>query len=224
MSDLPRVCVVNGEDRNDDLDSVDPNIKCMLQGKVKTISLQAALDAAIIAPVDAVLTLCHAKVDGQLLDKLGGKVRTVSNYGVGVDHIDLEACATRSITVGNTPGVLTEATADMGWALLMACARRIPEGNDFAKSDAYTKYDNMLLLGRAVSGSTVGIVGMGRLVFSMVVRFPSSPLFGRSRSFSSFVGLELKDLGSSIGRGCGCCSRALTRTSSLPWASPPRSD
>lgn len=107
MSDLPRVCVVNGEDRNDDLDSVDPNIKCMLQGKgkrqgtapsflfffhqhieilitifsffflclpVKTISLQAALDAAIIAPVDAVLTLCHAKVDGQLLDKLGGKV------------------------------------------------------------------------------------------------------------------------------------------------------
>lgn len=107
MSDLPRVCVVNGEDRNDDLDTVDPNIKCMLQGKgkrqgtlllpflfffisilkfnnnlsffflcvpVKTISLQAALDAAIIAPVDAVLTLCHAKVDGQLLDKLGGKV------------------------------------------------------------------------------------------------------------------------------------------------------
>ena len=55
----------------------------------------------------------------------------------------------RAVAVGNTPGVLTEATADMGWALLMACARRIPEGNDFAKSDAYTAYDNMILLGQS---------------------------------------------------------------------------
>lgn len=63
--------------------------------------------------------------------------------GAGAGDLDaLKACTMRSVTVGNTPGVLTEATADMGWALLMAAARRIPEGNAFAKSDAYTAYVN----------------------------------------------------------------------------------
>jgi len=159
----PLVLIINDHDRNDDCDSVDPIIRSTLDEHVELVSLSRATELAPATPVEAVLTLCHAKLDGALLDLLGGAVRVVSNYGVGVDHVDLDACTVRSIVVGHTPGVLTEATADMGWALLMAAARRIPEADKFARGSGYTRYQNMIYLGRAVAGTTIGIIGMGRI-------------------------------------------------------------
>jgi glyoxylate reductase len=114
------------------------------------------------ADIVAVYTYGHPKVDGALLDRMP-KVRVVSNYGVGVDHIDLPAAAARGIPVGNTPGILDGATADMGFALLLASARRVVEGDRYARSPAFTVYDPGYMLGREVHSSTLGIIGMGRI-------------------------------------------------------------
>jgi glyoxylate reductase len=112
--------------------------------------------------VDAIYTYGHPAVDGAMLDCLPN-VRVVSNYGVGVDHIDMDAARARNVPVGNTPGVLDGATADLGFALLMALARRVVEGDRFARSDAFTRYDPGFMLGREVHGSVAGIIGMGRI-------------------------------------------------------------
>jgi glyoxylate reductase len=110
----------------------------------------------------AVYTYGHPQVDGAILDRMP-KVRVVSNYGVGVDHIDLTAAAARNIPVGNTPGILDGATADMGFALLLASARRVVEGDRYARSPEFTVYDPGYMLGREVHSSTLGIIGMGRI-------------------------------------------------------------
>ena len=80
------------------------------------------------------LTLLTDRVDDEFLDAAGPQLRVVSNYAVGFDNIDVAACARRGIPVGNTPGVLTETTADLAWALLMAAARRLPEGDRYVRA------------------------------------------------------------------------------------------
>jgi glyoxylate reductase len=97
-----------------------------------------------------------------MLDRLVG-VRIISNYGVGVDHIVLGDAAARRVPVGNTPGVLDGACADMAFALLLASARRLIEGDRYARSRGFTVYDPGYMLGREVHGSTIGIVGLGRI-------------------------------------------------------------
>jgi glyoxylate reductase len=113
-------------------------------------------------PVDAVYTYGHPQLNGAMLDGLPG-VKVVSNYGVGVDHIDVRAAAERGIPVGNTPGILDGATADMGFTLLLATARRLVEGDRYARSSEFTTYDPGYMLGREVHGATIGIIGMGRI-------------------------------------------------------------
>ena len=113
-------------------------------------------------PVDAIYTYGHPHLDGAMLDRLPG-VRVISNYGVGVDHIALADAAARGIPVGNTPGILDGATADMGFTLLLAAARRLVEGDRYARSPQFTVYDPGYLLGREVHHSTLGIVGLGRI-------------------------------------------------------------
>jgi glyoxylate reductase len=113
-------------------------------------------------PVDAIYTYGHPHVNGAMLDRLPG-VRVISNYGVGVDHISLAEAAARGIPVGNTPGILDGATADMGFTLLLAAARRLVEGDRYARSPEFTVYDPGYLLGREVHHSTLGIVGLGRI-------------------------------------------------------------
>ena len=103
-----------------------------------------------------------APVNTALLDKLP-HLKVVSNYGVGVDHIDRRACRERNIPVGNTPDVLSDATADLGWTLLMAAARRVVEADAFTRSAGFDKYYNMIYLGKDITGATLGIVGMGRI-------------------------------------------------------------
>jgi glyoxylate reductase len=101
-------------------------------------------------------------VDGPLLARLPA-VRIAASYGVGVNHIDLEACRARGVVVTNTPGVLANATADLTMALLLAAARRVAEGDRTIRRAGWTENDPTFMLGTEVTGKTLGIVGMGQI-------------------------------------------------------------
>ena len=116
-----------------------------------------------VAGCDAILTLLTDRVDDELLDAAGPQLRVVSNYAVGFDNVDVPACTRRGIPVGNTPGALTETTADLAWALLMASARRVVEGADYVRAGKWRTWGPMLLLGPDVHGASLGIVGLGRI-------------------------------------------------------------
>lgn len=116
-----------------------------------------------VAGVDGLLSLLTDKVDDELLDAAGPQLKVVSNFAVGYDNIDLAACARRGIPVGNTPGVLTAATADIAFALLMSVARRLPEGYDYVRQDRWKTWGPLLLLGKDLAGATLGIIGFGRI-------------------------------------------------------------
>jgi glyoxylate reductase len=119
--------------------------------------------------VEAIYTYGHPRVDGAMMDRFP-RLRVISNYGVGVDHIDLGAAGQRGIPVGNTPGILDGATADMGFALLLASARRVVEGDVYARSPEFTVYNPGYMLGTEVHSSTLGILGMGRIGLEMARR------------------------------------------------------
>jgi len=112
---------------------------------------------------DGVLTLLTDKVDDEFLDRAGPQLKVVSNFAVGFDNIDVAACTARGIPVGNTPGVLTETTADLAWALLMAAARRVTEGDRYVRAGKWKTWGPMLLMGPDVHGATLGVVGFGRI-------------------------------------------------------------
>ncbi|HEX8969647.1 MAG TPA: D-glycerate dehydrogenase [Chloroflexota bacterium] len=116
-----------------------------------------------VAGMDGLVTLVTDPVDDELLDRAGPQLKVVSNYAVGFDNIDVPACTRRGIAVGNTAGVLTETTADAAFALLMAAARRIPEGHDYVRQGRWKTWGPMLLLGPDVHHATLGIVGFGRI-------------------------------------------------------------
>jgi glyoxylate reductase len=120
--------------------------------------------------VEGLLSLLTDRVDDELLDAAGPQLRVVSNYAVGYDNIDVPACTRRGIPVGNTPGVLTETTADLAFALLMAAARRIVEGADYVRADLWQTWGPLLLLGSDVHHATLGIVGFGRIGREMAKR------------------------------------------------------
>ena len=107
-------------------------------------------------------TYGHPPVGEPLLERLPA-LRVISNFGVGVDHVDLAAAAARGIPVGNTPGAVDGATADLTFAILLACARNVVVGDRHARSADFTRFDPSLFLGAEVHGSTLGIVGMGRV-------------------------------------------------------------
>jgi glyoxylate reductase len=136
-------------------------IERLLEGRVEILPWSAALDGPR-EDVTALYTYGHPLVRAALLDRLP-RLLTISNYGVGVDHIDLAAAAQRGIPVGNTPGILDGATADMAFALLLAAARRIVEGDRYARSAAFMRYDPGYMLGREVHSATLGIIGLGRI-------------------------------------------------------------
>lgn len=135
---------------------VSPAIAQMLRNRVELVPWDTA------GPVDAIYTYGHPAVDGAMLDRLGS-VRVVSNFGVGVDHIDVAAASARGIPVGNTPGVLDGATADMAFTLLLATGRRLAEGDRYARGPDFLRYDPSYILGREIHGTTLGIIGMGRI-------------------------------------------------------------
>ena len=117
---------------------------------------------AQIAEVDGLYCMLTDRVDAELLDA-APNLRVVSNMAVGVDNIDLSECERRGVAVGHTPGVLTESTADTAWTLLMASSRRIEEAINYVKAGEWGPWDPAGMLGYDISGTTLGIVGMGRI-------------------------------------------------------------
>ena len=116
----------------------------------------------LASDADGLLTLVTDRVDGELLDA-APRLRAIANYGVGTDNIDLEAAAARGIRVGNTPDVVTDATADLAWALLLALARRLPRGEADVRAGEWKTWEPSRILGADVTGATLGIVGYGRI-------------------------------------------------------------
>jgi glyoxylate reductase len=109
------------------------------------------------------VTLLTERVDAELLDAAGPDLRIVANYAVGFDNIDVEECTRRGVMATNTPDVLTETTADLAWALLMAAARRITEGDRYLRSRTPWIWGPEMMLGQDVHHATLGLVGFGRI-------------------------------------------------------------
>ncbi len=120
--------------------------------------------------MDGLLSLLTDKIDGEVMDAAGAGLKVISNYAVGFDNIDVDAASARGIPVGNTPGALTDATADFAFALLMSAARRIPEGERFVRAGRWKTWGPMLLLGTDIQGATLGLVGFGRIGKAMARR------------------------------------------------------
>jgi D-3-phosphoglycerate dehydrogenase len=112
---------------------------------------------------DGLLTLLTDKIDAEVMDAAGPRCRVIANYAVGFDNIDLAAATERGIMVTNTPGVLTDATAEHAWALLFAVARRVVQADGFTRAGEYKGWAPMLFLGADVTGATLGVVGAGRI-------------------------------------------------------------
>ena len=116
-----------------------------------------------VAGVRGAITLLTERVDDELLAAAGAELAIVANYAVGFDNVDVAACTRRRVMVSNTPDVLTEATADMAWALMLAAARRVAEGDRSLRTRTPWIWGPEMMLGRDVAGATLGIVGFGRI-------------------------------------------------------------
>jgi glyoxylate reductase len=113
--------------------------------------------------VDALLTLLTDRVDAGVLDAAGPSLKVVSNYAVGFDNIAVEEATRRNVIVAATPGVLTDATAELTWALILSAARRVVEGDALVRAGGFVGWSPTLLLGMELRGKVLGVVGMGRI-------------------------------------------------------------
>jgi glyoxylate reductase len=125
--------------------------------------------AAAVAEAEGLLSLLTDRVDAPLLDRAPA-LRAIANYAVGVDNIDLDAATARGIPVGNTPDVLTDATADLAWALLLAAARKLPDAIAAARGGDWLTWEPGSHLGASVFGATLGVVGFGRIGRAVAAR------------------------------------------------------
>jgi glyoxylate reductase len=119
--------------------------------------------------VDGLVSLLTDKIDAELMEK-AKKLKVVSNYAVGFDNIDLKEATRRGIMVTNTPGVLTETTADLTFALMMASARRLVEADKYVRVGRWKTWGPMLMLGQDLYGATLGLIGLGRIGYAVAKR------------------------------------------------------
>jgi glyoxylate reductase len=158
----------------------------------------SALRAAL-ANADAVLSMITDKIDARMIAD-APRLRVISNLGVGVDNIDLDAATRAGIPVGHTPGVLTDATADLAFGLLMATARRIAEADRHVRAGKWRTWGPMTMLGHDVHSSTLGIIGFGAIGQAMARRatgFGMRVLYlkhSSSKLFAGAVGVTLPRL------------------------------
>jgi len=118
---------------------------------------------AAIAGADAVVTLLHDRVDDDFLGAAGPQLRVVANVAVGYDNVDVPACATRGVRFTNTPGVLTDATADIAFALILMATRRLAEGERLVRAGGRWSWNMFFMLGTGIQGKVLGIVGLGQI-------------------------------------------------------------
>ncbi len=152
---LPRV-MINTE--------LPPVVQSLLEGRVALVPWGGG-----DAETTGIYCYGHTVIDGAVMDRLPG-LKVISNHGVGVDHIDLAAATERGIPVGNTPAVLDGAVADMAFALLLAAARRLVEGDRYARHPEVTEFAPAERHGRDFYGSTLGILGLGNIGYQIARR------------------------------------------------------
>jgi glyoxylate reductase len=116
-----------------------------------------------VREIDGLLCLLTDRIDGALMDAAGPSLRVISQMAVGFDNIDVAAATARGIPVGNTPGVLTETTADFAFTLLMAAGRKVVEGERYVRAGRWKTWGPTLLMGQDVHGATLGLLGFGRI-------------------------------------------------------------
>ena len=120
-----------------------------------------------------ILTMLSDKIDAEVMDAAGGGLKVISNYAVGIDNIDIAAATERGIVVGNTPGVLTDATADIAIALMLGVTRRLGEGMDYVKAGKWETWEPQTLLGLDLTWKTVGMSSPAILyMFGIMSRRP----------------------------------------------------
>lgn len=159
MTQLPRVIT-------DDV--LSDNLIELLAGKIERLPW-ATLEGGADATVDGILTFGHMLVTAEHMANFRN-LKVVSNYGVGVDHIDVEAARNLNIPVGNTPHVLNGTTADQAMTLLLAAGRRLREGDIYARSSEFTYFDPAYMLGTEIHHQTVGIIGLGGIGYQIARR------------------------------------------------------
>ena len=154
---------------------------------------------------DALLSLLTDTIDENIIDA-GNDLKVISNYAVGYDNIEVKAATERGIAVTNTPGVLTEATAEIAWALMMAVARNVIKGDNFVRDDRFEGWDPTLMIGHELHGKTLGIVGMGNIgskVAEISQSFEMDVLYyNRSRNYEveNKLGAEFVELDELLSR------------------------
>jgi glyoxylate reductase len=137
---------------------------------------------AMVSGADAVLTLLTTKVDDAFLDAAGPQLKVVANVAVGYNNIDVAACAARGVVCTNTPGVLTEATADIAMALVLMATRRLGEGERVVRSQQPWQWGMFYMLGSGIQGRRLGIVGMGDIGLALARR---ARAFGMTIAYSN---------------------------------------
>ncbi|KAF2956917.1 D-glycerate dehydrogenase [Marinitoga sp. 38H-ov] len=159
----------------------------------RTLSHEEILELA--KSNDALITLLSDKIDKEVIEAGKGNLKVISNYAVGYNNIDVDAAKDAGIFVTNTPGVLSDATADLAWALLFAVARKIVESDKFVREGKFVGWRPKLFLGYDIKGKTLGIIGMGRIGREMAKRalgFDMNVLYYKRNRLSE---LEEKELG-----------------------------
>jgi glyoxylate reductase len=168
-------------------------------------SAVSAPTAEKIGTLDGLMTYGHELITDDMMAK-APDLKVIANVGVGYDHIDAAAARARGIEVGNTPGVLSDATADMTFALLLAAARNVVPGNRLVQAGDWQYYDPNILWGQDVHGSTLGIVGMGRIGYAVAKRalgFDMKVLYNkrtRRPDWEAELGVEYAELDDLLSR------------------------
>jgi glyoxylate reductase len=143
--------------------------RCDAEVWSETLPPSAALLREKVASCEGLVSLLTDKIDAGLLDA-APSLKVVSNYAVGFNNIDVPAATKRGVAVGNTPGVLTDATADMAFCLLIAASRRLVEGHQYSQAGKWKTWEPLGHLGQDLVGRTLGIVGMGRIGYALARR------------------------------------------------------
>ncbi len=150
-----------------------------------------------VADKQGLLCTITDRIDTEVLDRAPG-LKVIANYGVGFEHIDLDAATRRGIPVSNTPGVLTETTADLAFALILATARRVVAGDQRVRQGKFQYWAPLLFLGEEVNGKTLGIIGMGRIGKAVARRAAGFGMKLLYHSRTPLSPLEAQELGASL--------------------------